>query len=150
MKELLIILIGGFIFTNFIKFYNRTLIKMHKEKYACYDIMNQKFANILGFDMCIWNFLHILLYFVICLFFRARLNFKVHFLIFLIGLIWLITSPFKEINNKHSKCKNTVYEDTFIPRTDDLFFNTTGQVIYILLYKWEVLQNIIKLICNLV
>lgn len=149
MKEFLIILFGGFIFTKFIKIYNKTLIKLHNDKYVCYDIMNQKIATILGFKMCIWNFIHIILYFSLCLIFKAHLNFKIHFLISMIGLSWLLLCPFKEKNNLHSKCQNTVYEDIYIPRNDDLFFNTLGQVIYILLYKWNIIQYILRLACNM-
>ena len=151
MEIRILIIISTFIlFSQFIKLYNKKLIKMHNEYYPCYDIMNQKIASILGFKMCIWNFMHIVIYCLLCVLLKAELNPKKHIIVFMIGLLWLIMAPYKEKNNKHEKCDGTVYQDIFIPRTDDLFFNTTGQVVYILLYKWNIVQKIIKFICNLV
>ena len=145
MEIRFLIIISAFVvFSKFIKIYNRKLIKMHKDYYPCYDIMNQKITSIIGFNMCLWNFIHIILYCLLCFLFNAGLDVKRHFLVFIIGLSWLLLSPYKEINNKHKKCSGTVYEDTFIPRNDDLFFNTLGQVIYIVLIKFSIMDILFK------
>lgn len=146
--RMLFLIIIFFIFSSFIKTYNKKLISMHKDNYACFDIMNQKIISILGFDMCFWNFMHIIIYFIACILFNARLNFKIHFFVFCIGLSWLLLSPFKEDNNEHNKCINTVYEDTFKPRTDDLFFNTLGQVIYIFAVKFDLVNFLKNSLCD--
>ena len=58
---------------------------------------------------------------------------KRHLLVFMTGLAWYIICPYKERSHKHKKCKDTVYEDTFIPRLDDIVFNILGQILYIVL-----------------
>lgn len=136
------------IFSKFIKIYNKKLIKMHNDYYPCYDIMNQIITSIFGFNMCIWNLIHIIVYCYLCFLFKAEFNIKRHLLVFFIGLMWLLLSPYKETNNEHQKCSGTVYEDTFIPRLDDLFFNTFGQVIYIILIKLNITNIIFDQICK--
>ena len=133
----------GFIFisfSHFIKNYNKYLIKIHKEYYTCHDIMNIKICSILGFPMCVWNFIHIIIYCLVCVLFNAKLDTKRHLYVFMTGVAWYLLCPYSEHNHKHKKCKGTVYKDTFIPRLDDLVFNTLGQLLYIFLYKTDMIK----------
>ena len=66
--------------------------------------------------------------------FNAKKNSLLHLYIFFIGLSWLILAPYKKIESNPNKCDNVVYEDTNIPRKDDLIFNSIGQLLYFLIY----------------
>ena len=57
-----------------------------------------------------------------------------HIQIFLIGLLWYFLAPYKKLTMNQTNV-NTVYYDTNIPRYDDIIFNLTGQLIYIILYQ---------------
>ena len=104
---------------------------MHGENYACYDIMNQKIMTILGCDMCFWNFMHIIIYCILCFLFDAQLDVKKHALVFIVGALWYVLAPYNVTkSHAHKKCPNIVYKDTYIPRLDDLLFNSLGQVLY--------------------
>ena len=85
---------------------------------------------------CIWNILHIIIYFLLCILINVRNDILKHIIVFLIGFMWLILAPYSNYKNKPQKCKNTVYNDTNIPRKDDLVFNTLGQLLYIIVFKY--------------
>lgn len=99
------------------------------------DILNKKIL----FNLCIWNILHIVFYFILCLIINAKLNIFKHFIIFSIGLVWYLIEKkiLYKFNNKYNilntnndeKCYNNIYE----PYYTDLIYNIIGQVIYIIL-----------------
>lgn len=104
------------------------------------DIFNQKII----LNLCIWNILHIVFYFILCLIINAKLNIFKHFIIFSIGLVWYLTE--KKIlyklnnksilrNNNDEKCYNNIYE----PYYTDLIYNIIGQVIYIILFYFKII-----------
>ena len=99
------------------------------------DILNKKIL----LNLCIWNILHIVFYFILCLIINAKLNIFKHFIIFSIGLVWYLIEKkiLYKFNNKYNilntnndeKCYNNIYE----PYYTDLIYNIIGQVIYIIL-----------------
>ena len=104
------------------------------------DIFNQKII----LKLCIWNILHIVFYFILCLIINAKLDIIKHFIIFSIGLVWYLTE--KKIlyklnnksilsNNNDEKCYNNIYE----PYYTDLIYNIIGQVIYIILFYFKII-----------
>jgi hypothetical protein len=125
--------------TIFIKKYNNLLRKKNK-KSACIDIMNKKIFSICGINACIWNLSHILIYCFICYIVDVKLSLKKHLLVFILGLIWYLSCPYYK--KSYYKCKNKnniVYENTDNSRLDDLVFNTTGQLLYIVLFYFKII-----------
>ena len=132
IKYLLIPLCFVF-FSVFIKIYNNTLKKKYGNNYACKDIMNKTLFNIYNLKGCIWNIIHILIYFGLCVLINAKLNIYKHIIVFVIGLLWYFLAPYSNNKNSPKKCNNVVYLDTTIPRKDDIIFNLIGQLCYVLI-----------------
>lgn len=132
IKYLLIPLCFVF-FSVFIKIYNNTLKKKYGNNYSCKDIMNKTLFNIYNLKGCIWNIIHILIYFGLCVLINAKLNIYKHIIVFVIGLLWYFLAPYSNNKNSPKKCNNVVYLDTNIPRKDDIIFNLIGQLCYVLI-----------------
>jgi len=97
------------------------------------DILNKKII----FNICIWNILHIVFYFILCLILNARFNISKHIFIFCIGLLWYLTEKkfLQKINNNNVlKSHNICYSNIFEPHYTDLIFNLMGQILYILYF----------------
>lgn len=137
MYKLLFILFCFFTFSIFIVKYNGILYKKYGNKFSCLDIANQELFSIFGIKACLWNLSHIIIYFFLCILINARLSIYRHFIVFTIGILWYISSPYTT-KLKSANCKNNdiVYSNTYIPRKDDIFFNTLGQLFYILFYNF--------------
>jgi len=131
MIKYLLIPLCFIIFSVFIVLYNNRLKKIYGKNYACKDIMNKTLINIYNLKGCIWNIIHIFIYFGLCLLINAKLNICKHLIVFLIGLLWYFLAPYSNNKNKPKKCNNVVYLDTNIPRKDDIIFNSIGQLLYI-------------------
>jgi hypothetical protein len=129
-----LILFGFILFPLFIIKYNKYLIKHHKMNYSCHDKLNKKLFKLNKFTGCYWNLSHIIIYCLACLVINAELDYKKHLIVFMIGLFWYLFSPYKDTTKKPKKCKNMVYRDTNQPREDDIIFNVSGQVLYVVLY----------------
>ena len=128
-----------FMITSFVTLYLYLMYISHY-KLENKDIFNQKII----LNLCIWNILHIVFYFILCLIINAKLNIFKHFIIFSIGLVWYLTE--KKIlyklnnksilrNNNDEKCYNNIYE----PYYTDLIYNIIGQVIYIILFYFKII-----------
>ena len=135
MKLYLLVIFCFMLFSILIRCYNNRLKHLFGSEYSCKDIMNIKIFSILNLKACIWNLIHVGIYFLLCVLFDAKNNDIYHIQIFFIGLLWYFLAPYKRTSNKPKKCNNTVYYDTNIPRYDDIIFNLTGQLIYIILYQ---------------
>lgn len=126
--------------TIFIKKYNNSIRKKNK-KTACVDIMNKKLFSICGINACIWNLSHVLIYCFICYIIDAKLSLEKHLLVFVIGIIWYLSCPYYK--KGHYKCKKTdniVYDNTDQPRLDDIIFNTAGQLLYVMLFCFKIIN----------
>ena len=132
MYKYIIIPLCFILFSIFIRIYNTNLKKKYGNNYSCKDILNKKIIEILTLKGCIWNIIHIFIYFGVCILINAKLNVYKHIIVFTIGLLWYFLAPYS--TNKHSpkECNNVVYTDTNIPREDDIIFNSIGQLLYIL------------------
>ena len=85
------------------------------------------------------EFIHVLIYCLICYIIDAIILEK-HLLVFVIGIIWIFCPYYK---NGHYKCKKTdniVYNNTDQPRLDDIIFNMTGQLLYVILFYFKIIN----------
>ena len=133
MIKYLIIPFCFIVFSILIRKYNNHLKNKYGNNYACKDLLNHKIISIYKLNGCIWNIIHIFIYFLLCILFNAKKIYYKHILIFFIGLLWYFLAPYSNYNNNPNKCQNTVYSDTNIPRQDDIIFNSLGQLVYIFL-----------------
>jgi len=134
MNKYIIIPICFVGFSILIKLYNDRLKKKYGNNYACKDVLNKILLSFLTLKGCIWNLMHIFIYFGLCVLINAKLNVFKHVIVFTIGLLWFFLAPYSNNNNNPDKCNDVVYIDTNIPREDDIIFNFLGQIIYIILY----------------
>lgn len=126
--------------TIFIKKYNDSIRKKNINP-GCHDIMNKKLFSLFGINACIWNLSHIIIYFSICYLFNAKLSIKKHLIVFIFGIIWYISCPYyKQGNYKCQNINNIVYENTDQPRLDDIVFNIVGQLLYVLLFYFKIIN----------
>lgn len=132
--KLILVVLFFTLFPLIIRKYNNTMIKKYKNNYSCCDKMNKKLIKIYKFNGCWWNIIHIFIYCILCFLIDAQLNLNKHLLVFIIGLFWFVLSPYKEQGHINNKCNDTVYNDTFKPRRDDIFFNSLGQLLYVILF----------------
>ena len=67
-------------------------------------------------------------------FFKNKKYKKSHGLIFATGILWYIIEPIlyhhTAIQQNKIKDDSKVYENVYIPRLDDIVFNTLGQMLY--------------------
>lgn len=92
---------------------------------SCIDALNRTFLEI---KFCMWNVLHIVAYFVLCLKFKPT-SLSEHFRIMFLGVVWFVLEKiFSTQQDQGKRGKNVVYKNNTTPRYDDIFFNTLGQV----------------------
>jgi hypothetical protein len=103
------------------------------------DILNK---SLLTINVCGWNLLHVLFFYVVCYTFQVNTILD-HIIVFFVGVVWFI---FEKImfyyNNKHININiNTnnidnnasdVYHPISNSRVDDFIFNAFGQILYII------------------
>ena len=118
----------GCVFTLvFIHLY-RKMLEKRSESPSCVDALNRTFLEI---KFCMWNVLHIIAYFVLCLKFKPT-SLSEHFRIMSLGVVWFVIEKTFSTQQERGKCgKNVVYKNNTTPRYDDIFFNTLGQMLYI-------------------
>jgi len=100
------------------------------------DILNIK---LLQLDICGWNLLHVVFYFLICYIFDIKTLIGYIF-IFSTGIVWffLEKSLFFKYNKdfiENNNNKNYVYSSISYPRKDDIIFNFLGILLYFLSQK---------------
>jgi hypothetical protein len=134
-KKYILIPLCFLLFSIFIRIYNNKLKKKYGQNYACKDILNKTLISVYNLKGCIWNIIHIFVYFGLCVLINAKLNVFKHIIVFLIGLLWFFLAPYSNYNNNPLICNDIVYSDTNIPRRDDIIFNIIGQLLYIFIYK---------------
>ena len=99
------------------------------------DPLNKK---IIELEICGWNLLHVLVYFILCLILNVRTIFG-YMGVFLTGIVWyflerrLFMKYSKNRTNKGSE--DTVYDSISEPRPDDLVYNFIGIMIYMYRYS---------------
>jgi hypothetical protein len=135
MNKYLIVILCFIGFSIFIKLYNSELKKKYGDNYACKDILNKTLVSFFNLKGCIWNIIHIIIYFGLCVLINSKLNVFKHIIVFFIGLLWYFFAPYSNKLNNPNKCVDTVYSDTNIPREDDILFNFSGQILYIFFYS---------------
>lgn len=135
MNKYLIVILCIIGFSIFIKFYNSALKKKYGDDYACKDFLNKTLVSFFNLKGCIWNMIHIIIYFGLCVLINAKFNVFKHIIVFTIGLLWYFLAPYSTKLNNPNKCDDIVYSDTNIPRQDDILFNLSGQILYIIFYS---------------
>lgn len=94
-------------------------------------------------SICIWNFIHIIVYFILCIIIDARLCIDRHLFVFIIGIAWylivpMLTLPVEGVKNKKNNRGTLIsYSDTRIPMLSDFVFNTTGQLLYVIFFLFN-------------
>lgn len=98
------------------------------------DIMNIKLYSL---PICGWNLTHIFIFYILSSFIDVKIKNikKVHLLVFTIGILWYLMEPViykhRAIHQKEIYDTSRVYKNVYIPRLDDIVFNTIGQMFYI-------------------
>jgi hypothetical protein len=98
------------------------------------DILNIK---IIELDICAWNLLHVLFYFLICKLFNVK-TIQEYVSVFLLGIAWFFfeRKMFSNYNkNIPTEKKDYVYASISYPRYDDILFNLFGIVLYYITRK---------------
>ena len=139
LNNIHLILFIGIMSTIFIIFYNYFLHMFYDKDYACYDFLNKKLGKLFKYNFCLWNLSHIFIFCFFCLLINAKFNIILHFIVFLLGVSWLVFRPYSKEGNSCNKSSNIVYSDTNKPRLDDLVFNSLGQILYIILIFFKIL-----------
>ena len=97
------------------------------------DKLNIKLYSL---PICGWNLTHVFIFYLLCAFLEPKIKNKkiAHLLIFTIGILWYIVEPIiykhKAIHQKETKDPSKVYKNVYVPRFDDIVFNTAGQMLY--------------------
>ena len=103
--------------------------------------MNKKIFSLYGINACIWNLSHVSIYCFICYLFDTQLSIEKHLIVFVFGIIWYMSCPYyKHGNYKCQNINDIVYENTDQPRTDDIIFNSMGQLLYVLLFYFKIIN----------
>ena len=105
------------------------------------DPANKTLFTFFNIPVCFWNIIHIIVYFILCFIIDARLCLDRHIFVFIIGVAWylivpMLALPVEGAKNKQKNNRGSLisYSDTRIPMLSDFIFNTTGQLLYIILY----------------
>ena len=114
---------------------------------------NQTLNKKIGKNVCIWNLLHSLVFFILCIIIQPETIYDYINIIIVMILWFLFEYIVYEINKKLNIIKinekiinneNGVYNNPYIPRYDDFVFNIIGVILYII-YKNKVnIYNSIK------
>lgn len=112
-----------FLYVSFLKRYKNSEKK---------DILNKRLFSL---NICGWNLLHIIFYFLLCFIFNVKTNTE-YFFIFLVGCIWfflekLVFIQYNEpVDENVSNDASYVYASISYPRYDDILFNLFGIILY--------------------
>jgi len=96
------------------------------------DILNKRLFSL---NVCGWNLLHILFYFLFCVFFDIKTT-REYLLVFLTGLFWFFLEQLvflqynTYIDQNVSNDAKYVYASISYPRYDDIIFNLFGILLY--------------------
>tara|TARA_Y200000002_G_C22669341_1_gene659276 strand:+ start:596 stop:1006 length:411 start_codon:yes stop_codon:yes gene_type:complete len=105
------------------------------------QILNKKII----WNICGWNILHVIAFFLICCFCKPT-TIDDYLEIILFMIVWyLIEFATFYLNNKYKlvkinkkvirKTNKMIYSNPYVPRVDDFIFNFSGILIYIFLKK---------------
>lgn len=105
-------------------------------KYYHYDILN---TNITRINICGWNLLHIVAYFMLCVYISPQTKYD-YILLILSSFIWMLVEHLaNKLMMKHTEeiCNeaNTCYCNPYLYKFDDIIFNLAGIMLYLILYK---------------
>ena len=87
--------------------------------------------------ICGWNLTHILIFYLLSDIMENLIKNRIqsHIITFCIGCIWYLIEPIVYHHKAKVQNKRTndlmVYDNVYVPRLDDLIFNTIGQIIHI-------------------
>jgi hypothetical protein len=101
------------------------------------DILNKRLFSL---NVCGWNLLHILFYFLFCVFLNVKTT-REYFLVFLTGVFWFFLEQLvflqynKYIDENVSNDAKYVYASISYPRYDDIIFNLFGILLYYVMKK---------------
>ena len=123
-----LILFAGICFL-FIYVYVSWLKKIGEE----HDILNR---TLLELDVCGWNLLHVIFYFMLCYILRVK-SLLGYVVVFLVGIFWYFVEQVIFLHyrvpigdNRHPN-PNYVYHSISYPRVDDFVYNVIGILLYI-------------------
>lgn len=103
---------------------------------------NQTLNKKIGKNVCIWNLLHSLVFFILCIIIQLETIYD-YINIIIVMILWFlfeyivykITKKLNivKINEKIINNENGVYNNPYIPRYDDFVFNIIGVILYIVI-----------------
>lgn len=107
-------------------------MKTNGKDTECDDILNYKLFDI-DIPVCLWNISHTITFVILSHIMNVRSLYD-HTKLLSVGIIWYIIERSFSHPDRVYNCTTTdsVYKNTSKPRYDDIFFNTLGQVIYII------------------
>jgi hypothetical protein len=106
----------------------------------CSDHLNRTLFR-LELRLCFWNGIHVVLFFLLCLFLRP-VSIADHLAIFAVGVAWFLLQVIANHCLPHAKaltdtgsrtwgCPDASYQNVMVPKPDDFVYNTLGQLCYI-------------------
>jgi hypothetical protein len=125
-------LILGFVTVLIIVHMYRYYMKLNNKDTECDDRLNVKLFDI-DIPVCLWNIAHVITFIILSHVISAKSLYD-HTKLLLVGIIWyIIERSFSQPDRIHGCTTiDNVYKNTSKPRYDDIFFNTFGQIIYII------------------
>ena len=128
MKILFLGFVTVLLFVHIYRYY----MKLNIKDIECDDRLNVKLFDI-DIPVCLWNIAHVITFVILSHVISARSLYD-HTKLLLVGIIWyIIERSFSKPDRIHDCTTiDNVYKNTSKPRYDDIFFNTFGQIIYII------------------
>lgn len=128
MKILILGFVAVLLFVHMYRYY----MKLNSKDIECDDRLNVKLFDI-DIPVCLWNIAHVITFVILSHVISARSLYD-HTKLLLVGIIWyIIERSFSQPDRIHGCTTiDNVYKNTSKPRYDDIFFNTFGQIIYII------------------
>ena len=128
MKILFLGFVTVLLFVHIYRYY----MKLNIKDIECDDRLNVKLFDI-DIPVCLWNIAHVITFVILSHVISARSLYD-HTKLLLVGIIWyIIERSFSQPDRVHNCTTiDNVYKNTSKPRYDDIFFNTFGQIIYII------------------
>ena len=110
---------------------NIATTKARYQEYLRQKSMSKLFD--IDIPVCLWNIAHVITFVILSHVISARSLYD-HTKLLLVGIIWyIIERSFSKPDRIHDCTTiDNVYKNTSKPRYDDIFFNTFGQIIYII------------------
>ena len=128
MKILILGFVAVLLFVHMYRYY----MKLNSKDIECDDRLNVKLFDI-DIPVCLWTIAHVITFVILSHVISARSLYD-HTKLLLVGIIWyIIERSFSQPDRIHGCTTiDNVYKNTSKPRYDDIFFNTFGQIIYII------------------